>query len=192
MSRGKKPHKGQPKTINAFNVLERTIMADPDWIEGAAWGKPRRGHPEGMVLLHIQEVLDNIDQLELTAAEKEDLRLIALIHDTFKHKVDTTKSRVGENHHAMVARRFAEKYIPEREDLLEIIELHDEAYNSWQKGNRDDKWDKAEVRARNLLRRLGPKRIGLYLQFYHCDNHTGNKGQASLEWFIDFCDRERC
>jgi hypothetical protein len=39
------------------------------------------------------------------------LRIIAIIHDTFKYKVDRSKPKEGENHHGMLARRFAEKFI---------------------------------------------------------------------------------
>ena len=38
-------------------------MDDPDWQRGVRWGRPRRGHPEGTVLAHIHEVLDNVDRL---------------------------------------------------------------------------------------------------------------------------------
>ena len=61
------------------------------------------------------------------------MRLIALTHDSFKHLVDRSKPRVGENHHGMIARRFTERYSDDHE-VLEIIELHDEAFNAWAMG----------------------------------------------------------
>jgi hypothetical protein len=81
----------------------------------------------------------------------------------------------------MLARRFAEGYLDDP-DLLDVIELHDEAYNSWAKGIRSGDWATAEDRARALRRRLGT-RLPFYLRFYRADNHTGSKSQEPLEWF---------
>jgi len=161
--------------------IERRLVADSDWSLGAAWGKPRPGHPEGSVAAHIEEVLSNVDRVALDAEDRTRLRFVALVHDTFKHRVDPDRQPTGENHHALIARRFAERYIDDPE-LLEIIELHDEAYNSWVKGDRGRKWDAAEERARRLIDRLGAS-LAFYLRFYRADNATGSKDQAPLEWF---------
>ncbi|REJ72897.1 MAG: HD domain-containing protein [Planctomycetota bacterium] len=167
--------------------LERRIAADPDWRTGADWGRPRSGHPEGAVKAHIADVLRNIDAFFSESANRERLRLIALIHDTFKFQVDPARPRSGENHHAMKARRFAERYITDA-DVLDVIELHDEAYNAWQKGARDGKWEKAEQRTESLLAGLGD-RLGLYLAFYRCDNMTGDKQQDCFDWFLSLCEQ---
>lgn len=156
-------------------------MDDPAWVEGAAWGEPRPGHPEGAVIAHIVEVLANVDDVAVDAGDRERLRLIALIHDTFKYRVDRSLPRTGENHHAMLARRFAERYIDDA-GILEVIELHDEAYNAWAKGARTGNWAAAEARARRLVARLGGS-IGFYERFYRADNETGSKNQAPLRWF---------
>ena len=81
----------------------------------------------------------------------------------------------------MIARRFAERFSGDRE-LLEVIELHDEAFNAWVKGARCGSWESAEARAHRLLERLGPS-IGFYVRFYRADNQTGSKDQAPLQWF---------
>jgi hypothetical protein len=162
--------------------LERAICADEDWIAGAEWGDPRPGHPEGAVKHHIAEVLANIDRCSTSAAQRKRLRVIALTHDTFKHLVDIERPRTGENHHGMIARRFTERFVTGDDGMLEIIELHDEAFNSHAKGARDGSWPKAEARAQRLLDRLGPE-IGDYLVFFRCDNETGTKAQDSLVWF---------
>lgn len=166
--------------------LEKRIINDPEFIEGANYGKPRPGHPEGQIVYHIREVLDNVEKMSTTKT-RADLRLIALIHDTFKNKVDHTKPKAGINHHAMIARRFAEKFIQIPEYVLDVIELHDEAYNSWQQGGRKGDWYKAEKRATELLRKLQTyDRIYLYMTFYYCDNMTGDKDQENYEWFDNF------
>jgi len=166
--------------------LEKRIVADPDFVVGAGYGKPRPGHPEGQVVYHIREVLDNVDKFS-TEEFRKDLRLIALIHDTFKNKVDNTKPKSGMNHHAMIARKFAEKFIQIPEYVLDIIELHDEAYNAWQQGGRKGDWYRAEKRAQDLLGKLQTDhRIDLYMKFYKCDNLTGDKEQENFQWFFDF------
>lgn len=170
------------KIIKAETELERLILSDPELIEGALWGEPRRGHPEGKVVYHIKEVLDNIDKFA-DKFDRESLRLIAIIHDTFKHKVDRDKPRTGDNHHAMIARRFAEKYISDK-DLLDIIELHDEAYNAWSVGSRRGDWRYAEKRALRLIERLGDS-IDLFIKFYKCDGLTGDKKNDDFIWFLE-------
>lgn len=114
--------------------LERSIAGDPAWRAGLTYGKPRRGHPEGSVANHVADVLANIDRLYGDSQLRDKLRLIALIHDSFKVQVDRLRPRTGENHHATIARRFAERYISDPA-VLDVIELHDEAYNAWQNGH---------------------------------------------------------
>jgi NOL1/NOP2/fmu family ribosome biogenesis protein len=161
--------------IKPETELEKRIVSDPDFVIGAGYGKPRPGHPEGQVVYHIREVLDNVEKFS-TSENREELRLIALIHDTFKNKVDHTQPKVGMNHHAMIARKFAEKFIQIPEYVLDVIELHDEAYNAWQQGGRKGDWYKAEKRAAALLGKLQTDtRIDLYMAFYKCDNQTGDK-----------------
>lgn len=162
--------------------LEHLILSDPEFIQGALWGEPRRGHPEGKVAFHIREVLDNVDKFS-NKFDRKSLRLIAIIHDTFKHKVDRDKPRVGENHHAMIARRFAEKYITDKE-ILDIIELHDEAYNAWCAGNRRGDWRYAQRRTKSLIDRLGDS-LDLFLVFYKCDGQTGDKVNTDYDWFLE-------
>jgi hypothetical protein len=167
--------------ISPETELERQITTDPEWIEGAAWGSPRPGHPEGKVATHIADVLQNVDRVARNPDEREKLRLIALVHDTFKHRVDPTRPRSGPNNHAVIARRFAERYISDT-DVLDVIELHDEAFNAWAQGARGNDWDVARRRTERLVERLGP-RLDLYRSFYRADNETGSKAQEPLLWF---------
>jgi len=161
--------------------LEKIIVNDLEWIEGALWGMVRQGHPEGKVIFHIREVLDNIEKLNSNKETREKLRILALIHDTFKYKVDITKPRVGNNNHAVIARQFAEKLDLEK-PLLDIIEFHDEAFNCWRKGNDTGNWNKAMARLEKLLLRI--KGIeDLYYLFFKCDNNTGDKQPDSFLWF---------
>jgi hypothetical protein len=164
--------------------LEAKVCADPEWQQGAIWGQPRPGHNEGQIMYHIADVLANIDQQATSAEERGVLRLVALVHDTFKYMVDYTKPRVGTNHHAYIARKFAERYIHDPA-ILDIIELHDEAFNSWRQGALRGKWREAEERALRLVQRLGSN-LPLYIRFFRSDNRTTSKEQAPLTWFEQF------
>jgi hypothetical protein len=164
--------------------LERRICADPAWQAGAAWGKPRPGHGEGAVVNHIAEVLANVDRQASTPEERAALRLIALIHDSFKYQVKEGQPRIGENHHAMRARHFAERYLTDP-DILDVIELHDAAYHCWRLGHHTGDWARARERAEQLLRRLGAAWL-LYLRFFRCDNDSPYKEHAPLAWFERF------
>ena len=167
--------------------LEREIAQDPAWQKGIAWGKPRTGHLEGPVMYHIADVLANIDKDCPSPDERCKLRLIALVHDTFKYRVDESRPRVGFNHHAHIARRFAEKYISDP-ILLDIIELHDEAYHCWRLGHYKGKWHHAEERMMHLIARLGPA-FTLYARFFYADSDTESKNPEPMIWFENFLHR---
>lgn len=169
------------RKIDAEHEMERHILADSRWVRGAAWGSPRPGHPEGVVRLHVAEVLANIDALDIIAEERRKLRIVALVHDTFKSEVDRASPRTGDNHHPLIARRFVEKYTNDL-DILEITELHDEAYYAWRSGARRGDWNRARHRAECLIERLG-SRLDLYLAFFRADNAAGDKQAEPLRWF---------
>jgi len=162
------------------NKYEKEVFQDPEFQEGLRHGKPRKGHPEGEVIHHIHEVLDNVDKFYKYSPLRENLRYIALIHDTFKYKVDRSKPKEGENHHGMIARRFSEKFCNESGIDEDIIELHDEAYNIWRKFDQGKNY---QSRLDSLFSRIGED-IDLYSMFYRCDNATGDKDQQCFIWFL--------
>ncbi len=161
-------------------ALERRIVADPAWRKGAFWGKPRPGHEEGEVVKHVADVLENIDAGGASGEERERLRLVALVHDIKKHEASGHR-RVVNGHHGICARRFAARYVDD-EDLLDLIEWHDDAYRAWRLGKRTGQWRAAERRARALIERLGD-RLPLFLAFYRADNATGSKSDDDVRWF---------
>ena len=166
-------------------ALERVLAADPDWQAGIAWGEPRRGHPEGRVVWHIRDVLGNVETLYAASAQRARLRLIALIHDSFKYQVDRNAPRSPTNTHEYFARRFAERYLDDP-GVLEVIELHDSAFKAHQRLRRTGDAAEAEGRARALIARLGGH-LDLFLTFYLCDNRTGDKSMEHYMWFQGIC-----
>lgn len=162
--------------------LERLLLTLPEFEEGLFWGEPRFGHPEGQVIFHIQEVLKNIDRLPgRFAAFRERLRLITFVHDTFKYKEDKSSPRDWTRHHGILSRQFLEPICSDRA-VLDILELHDEAYYCW----RIFHLQQMPVAGLQSLDRLLDKIAGcrqLYYLFFRCDTLTGDKTLAPLKWF---------
>ncbi len=162
--------------------LEKALLDSDEFCKGLLWGKPRYGHPEGKVVYHIKEVLQNIDKLKVDSLTRKNLRIIAFVHDTFKYLEDKRgASRDWSRHHSMIARRFMENYITDQ-DVLDVIELHDEAYYSWRLKMLYNHKKEGALRLQELLTRLKGN-LQLYYLFFKCDTKTGDKTQSPLYWF---------
>jgi hypothetical protein len=166
--------------------LERRVVAEPELLEGLAWGEPRAGHPEGAVGTHVAHLLDALDQSGETGERRELLRLMALVHDSFKYQVRERLPRVGENHHAMRARRFAERFSDD-ERLLSAIEFHDRPYALWRKLQRRGKLDERGF-SRMMRRITDPE---LFLRFIELDGSTEGKRPEPIEWFREELEKRR-
>ncbi len=166
----------QPET-----ALERKILREEDFLRGLMWGTPRYGHPEGEVYKHILEIYDNVEQLDLNEEDREKMRLITLAHDTFKYKEDKGFPRDWSKHHGVYARKFMQQFLDDP-ILLEIIELHDEAYYSWRMECLFHQPEPSKLRLNHLLERVGDH-LQLFYLFFKCDTRTGDKTQAPVKWF---------
>ena len=161
--------------------LEKKLIHHPEFIQGLQWGTPRYGHPEGKVVYHIAEVFSNIDKLNTTPHIRQQLRLITLVHDTFKFKEDRSTPRDWSRHHAVLARQFAENFISDPQ-VLNIIELHDEAYYSWRLEHLFQQTQEGRNRMQDLLFKVKDY-LQLYYLFFKCDTQTGDKNQKPVKWF---------
>ena len=164
------------------SALEKKLLTIPDFSNGLHWGTPRFGHPEGKVLFHVRDILDNVDRLHLSSAHaRERLRLIAFAHDTFKCiESKDRQPRDWSKHHAVLARRFMESYTDD-EVILDIIQWHDEAYYCWRMAAIYRNPSDAELRLAKLFDKIG-NHLPLYYQFFICDTRTGDKNQAPIKW----------
>jgi hypothetical protein len=160
--------------------LERRLAGDPEMLRGLAWGEPRAGHPEGPVGTHVSHLLEALERSGESGERRELLRFIVLVHDSFKSQVRERLPRVGENHHAMRARRFAEKLIDD-ERVLATIQLHDRPYALWRKMHRRGKVD--ERGFRRMMKRIPDPE--LFLRFIELDASTDGKRPEPVEWFRD-------
>jgi hypothetical protein len=157
--------------ISPETTLERQLLADPGLQAGLAWGAPRFGHPEGRVGEHVAVMLAAIPSNDPL---REDLRLLALVHDSFKAEVLANEPWSRENDHAMLARRFAERYTSD-ERLLTTLELHDEPYWIWRTA------DAPEKTLRPLLGRVPDPE--LFSRFVELDAANEGKDLTFLWWF---------
>ena len=164
--------------FRAESALERAIGEDAELLRGLAWGRPRRGHPEGSVGAHVADLLEKLDEEGAAGPMRAELRLVALVHDSFKYQVDQSRPRSGENHHAMLARRFAERYLDD-ERLLAVIELHDRPYALWRRLKRTGSLDPARLEA--LLGRIPD--LDLMMRFVALDGWTEGKDPEPVRWF---------
>ncbi len=167
----------QPET-----ALERLLLKQPEFVKGLLWGVPRYGHPEGEVFKHVQEVLQNIERIpELEQKDRCRLRLAAFVHDTFKYLEDKNRPRDWSRHHSVIARQFLERFTKDQV-LLELVELHDEAYYSWCNFYLYQNPNQGEMRLEHLRHRMRGH-MQLFYLFFMCDTLTGDKNPAPVRWF---------
>jgi hypothetical protein len=157
--------------------LEREVSGDPELLRGLAWGKPRRAHPEGTVGAHVADLLETIDRWRETGERRAELRFLSLVHDAMKFRVRHWLPKSGENHHAMRARRFAERYT-EDQRLLATLELHDRPYALWRRRGPDGRVD--EIAFERMLERIPD--FDLFVRFVELDGSTEGKDPEPVQW----------
>jgi hypothetical protein len=157
--------------------LERAVTEDPELLAGLAWGKPRKGHPEGSVGSHVRDLLEAIDGEDLPADERSLLRFVALVHDGFKYRVHEWLPKTGANHHAGRARRFAERFTDD-DRLLATIELHDRPYALWRKLQRTGRLDESAFE--DMMAAVPDPE--LFMRFIELDGGTEGKRPEPIRW----------
>ncbi|RME93666.1 MAG: hypothetical protein D6772_15675 [Bacteroidetes bacterium] len=169
------------KELGPETDLELRLLQQAEVQQGMLWGVPRYGHPEGEVFRHVKEVLDNIDALpDLDTSDRRKLRLIAFIHDTFKYKEDKSVPRNWNYHHAVLARRYLAQFVDD-EQLLNLVQYHDEIYYIWRDQVIFKEEERAAKRMAHLLKRIDGANQ-LYYLFFKCDSCTGDKNPAPVQW----------
>ena len=150
--------------INPETELEAKILTLPAVQTGMVWGKPRFGHPEGEVYKHVRDVLDNIDLLKVPEKERSRLRLITILHDTFKFQEDLGFPRHWSKHHGFIAADFASEFISDP-GIIDVIRWHDEAFYAWRISVMLGREESGEKRLQNLLSVLG-ENTELFYHFF--------------------------
>jgi hypothetical protein len=174
------PASGLASAFRPETDLERAVSGDPQLLRGLAHGKPRQGHPEGTVGAHVADLLETIDRWGETGERRTELRFLSLVHDVMKFRVRHWLPKSGENHHAMRARRFAERYTDD-ERLLATIELHDRPYALWRRQEPDGRGDKSALD--RMLDRIPD--LDLFARFVELDGSTDGKRPEPVRWLQD-------
>jgi hypothetical protein len=125
----------------------------------------------------VADLLETIERWGESGRRRSELRFLALVHDSLKHQVRNWLPKTGENHHAMRARRLAERYTSD-ERLLATIEQHDRPYALWRKLQRRGRLDEAGFR--DMLARI-PDR-DLFVRFVELDGSTEGKNPEPVAW----------
>jgi HD domain-containing protein len=126
---------------------------------------------------HVADLLQTLDRWGEKGERRAELRLLALVHDSMKYRVRNWLPKVGENHHAMRARRFAERYTDD-ERLLATIEHHDRPYALWRKLQRTGRTD--ENALRSMIERIPDPE--LFARFVELDGSTEGKNPEPIVW----------
>ncbi|MFK8164115.1 MAG: hypothetical protein AB8H12_16845 [Lewinella sp.] len=161
--------------------LEASFLEDAEFCRGLQWGVPRYGHPEGTIMAHIIEVNANIDRLPVDAETRRLLRIVCWVHDTFKHIEDKGSPRDWTKHHGVYARNFLARHYDDPL-LLNLVEMHDDAYYAWRLEHLYHRLAESVERITALREAVGEYWQLFYL-FFKCDTSTGDKNPAPLVWF---------
>jgi hypothetical protein len=123
--------------MNDYERIFAAVTSDERYLANLDWGQPRRGHPEGTVRAHINELERNLNRLRrrLTDEECWKQKLLIHTHDSFKTEAQAGVMISHPRSHASLARAFLAEFCRD-EDLLAMVQLHDEPYALYQQQQR--------------------------------------------------------
>lgn len=165
------------------------IKLSSEYQKNIEYGTPRPGHPEGKLKFHIADLEANLEKLKnkgITHEQYWKLQFLIHVHDLFKIEELEGSPPFHTFHHATLAKKFASRFTDD-EDLLSMIQFHDENYYLWLEFKKNGKVDKA--RFDNLLKSI--KDWNLFLLFVIIDGCTKGKDYRKLEWFINEVKKHR-
>lgn len=130
--------------MSDFELAFQAICRDPRYQRQLDWGRPRGGHPEGMIRAHIAELERNLEKLrpKLTEDDFWKLRILIHTHDTFKSGAKAGVAVSNPRSHASLARQFLSEFCDDAQ-LLAIVQSHDVPYSCGATG-RSQAWFKRD------------------------------------------------
>lgn len=164
-----------------YKDLFVSISQNPRYLGNLDWGKPRRGHPEGTVRAHIQELEQNLETIGPGEGEEDYWKLMLLIHVHDSFKKDSKKGVAIEHpdSHASLARRFLSEYCKD-EDLLNMVQYHDEPYALYRQDRLKGRFNTGRLDKLKATISDWP----LFLRFMLIDGYTDGKSAEPLDWSI--------
>jgi hypothetical protein len=165
-----------------YEETYRRIIEDPRYLENLDWGRPRKGHPEGSIRAHIEDLERNLASMRAGLSDEDywKLKILIHVHDVFKPDARDGVPILDPRSHASLARAFLSEFCHD-EDLLTMVQLHDEPYALWLAYER--RGDLNERRLAHLVNAI--KDWDLFLAFQEIDGNTAGKSPAPREWFFE-------
>lgn len=165
--------------MNRYKEAFERIQRDSRYQRNLDWGKPRRGHPEGTVRAHIEELEQNLAALVLDPESEGywKLKVLLHVHDTFKADANRSAAIIDPDSHASLAAAFLREFLQD-EDLMQMVQLHDEPYALWRQSVTRGQPDAA--RMGRLQQRIEDWR--LFLTFLAIDGIARGKDRRPVEW----------
>ena len=167
--------------MNDYERIFAGLTRDERYLANLDWGQPRRGHPEGTVRAHIEELERNLNRLRPRLTEEDfwKLRLLIHVHDSFKAEAQSGVPIAHPRSHASLARAFLAEFCQD-DDLLAMVQLHDEPYALYQQ-----QLHRASVDAERFENLIASIRDwNLFSAFLLIDGCTAGKDRGSLQWFL--------
>jgi hypothetical protein len=167
--------------MDDYHAALVAIQNDERYQQNLDWGEPRSGHPEGAIRAHIADLERNLRQMRgsLTDEEIVKLRLLIHTHDTFKPDARAGAPIIHPRSHASLARAFLREFVAD-EDLLAMVQFHDEPYALWNQIRTRLACD--QRRFEQLL--LAIHNWRLFTAFLIIDGCTAGKTREPLQWFL--------
>ena len=165
-----------------YEEVFKAIKADERIQRNLQWGEPRFGHPEGSVDAHVADVDRNIEALrpKLIGDEYWKLRVLARTHDAFKAEAAEGAWIRDPDSHASLARKFLAGFCRD-DDLLQIVQFHDEPYSLWRQQQKRGHFDHERFEALiHLIRDWN-----VFLAFCIADGSTEGKSREPLHWLFN-------
>ena len=165
-----------------YEQIFQQIVADERYLRNLDWGQPRKGHPEGTVRAHIEELEQNLKRLpvKFSAQEYWKLKILIHTHDTFKAEAKLGMPISDPRGHASLARIFLAEFCDDR-DLLAMTQLHDEPYALWRMYQGKKRID--HTRFEKLLESIDD--WNLFMAFLLIDGCMKGKSRDALHWFFN-------
>jgi hypothetical protein len=164
-----------------YKKIFDAITTDPRYLRNLDWGAVRRGHPEGTIRAHIEELDLNVEALRPKLSDLDYWRLRVLVHthDTFKGQAKRGVPITAANSHASLARAFLAEFCDDG-DLLAVVQYHDEPFAQWRWARSNGTLNQG--RLTTLITTI--RDWNLFLAFSIVDGCTQGKKREPLHWLF--------
>ena len=171
-----------PRTVINYEQIFASVTCDSRYCRNLDWGRPRRGHPEGTIRAHIDELEQNLDRLRHRLSDEEvwKLRILIHVHDTFKPDAKPGVPIWNVQSHASIASRFLVELCGQHE-MAVIVQFHDEPYALFRQHRSTGEFD--QNRFQELLSQI--EDWDLFVAFLIIDGCTRGKARDPLHWFLN-------